>query len=103
MPNKNYQRGRRLEWQRRAYWQSVGMLVIRSAGSKSPFDLVLIDSGYTVVLLQCKRVKTMADANRLCRQFRKNPPLEIGFYNQLLEVLVPKHGVVSTWVGRKGD
>ena len=62
MSNKNYNRGRAFEYRVKKYFEDKGYLVVRSAGSKSPFDLVAIptkeyeeDNGFSnVLLIQCK-------------------------------------------------
>lgn len=57
MVNKNYVRGRAFEYRAKKYLEKKGYLVIRSAGSKSPFDLVGISLNINnpdVVLVQCK-------------------------------------------------
>ena len=62
MPNKNYNRGRAFEYRVKKHLEDRGYLVVRSAGSKSPFDLVAIptkeyeeDNGFSnVLLIQCK-------------------------------------------------
>jgi len=57
MVNKNYNRGRSFEYRVKKYLENEGYLVVRSAGSKSPFDLVAISlKAYQpgVILVQCK-------------------------------------------------
>ena len=49
---KQYERGRRFEWVVRAYFQSLGFVVIRAAASK-PVDLVALRSG-EAFLIECK-------------------------------------------------
>lgn len=53
MPSNNhgvaqYERGRERENKVRSILQEDGWFVVRSAGSRGPFDLVLTKSGYTV-------------------------------------------------------
>ncbi len=62
-------------------------MVLRSAGSKGAFDLIAIRSD-RVILIQVKRCQTKAQADRLIRKFKANPPLQIGPYMQLMEVQV---------------
>jgi Holliday junction resolvase len=58
MPNKQYLTGRRLEYQVRNFFKSVGMTVIRSAGSHGKWDVVAIDESNRIIyLVQCKRGK----------------------------------------------
>ena len=58
MPNKNYKRGRTLEYDVKALLEQGGYTVVRSAGSHSPFDLVAVKETAGQVkeiwLLQCK-------------------------------------------------
>lgn len=49
----NYASGRRLEWKMKGYFQSLGFFVVRSAGSRSPVDLIAIGSN-RLLLIQCK-------------------------------------------------
>lgn len=53
MPN-NYQRGVRLEYQVRDFYRAEGWIVTRSAGSRSPRDLVCERNGESHHV-QCKR------------------------------------------------
>lgn len=54
MPNRNYQAGRRFEWNRRDDLLSRGFsCVARTAGSKSKIDLFAIGPG-AVLFVQCK-------------------------------------------------
>jgi len=57
MVNKNYNRGRQFEYRVKKDLENKGYLVVRSAGSKSPFDLIGISSpsnADVVLLVQCK-------------------------------------------------
>jgi Holliday junction resolvase len=55
MPNKNYLKGRRREWKIKKQYEKDGWICIRSAGSKSPFDLVCIEPAKEIVhFIQCK-------------------------------------------------
>ena len=57
MPNVNYLKGRRLEWRVRDEYEEMGYLVHRSAGSKSPIDLICFPSegsANVIKLVQCK-------------------------------------------------
>jgi len=53
---KTYIKGRRLEYKVRDYFRNAGYLVIRSAKSGSPFDLVAI-SQEEILLIQVKSKK----------------------------------------------
>ncbi|GIV53117.1 MAG: hypothetical protein KatS3mg038_3638 [Candidatus Kapaibacterium sp.] len=50
----NYTRGRALEYDAKRYFEERGYLVVRSAGSKSPVDLVCLHPSYRLLLVQCK-------------------------------------------------
>lgn len=57
--NKNYESGRRFEYRVKQYLEKKGYYVMRSAGSKSPFDLIAIQklgmsSINGTLLIQCK-------------------------------------------------
>lgn len=54
--NKNYNSGRRFEYRVKKYLENKGYYVMRSAGSKSPFDLIAIPkyNGSIILLIQCK-------------------------------------------------
>ena len=59
MTNKNYESGRRFEYRVKEYLEKKGYYVMRSAGSKSPFDLIAIQtkgmsSIESTILIQCK-------------------------------------------------
>ena len=51
--NKNYQAGRRFEYQVQKQYRDSGFTVLRMAGSKGPVDLVALNVD-TVVCIQCK-------------------------------------------------
>ena len=55
MPNRNYETGRRFEYKVKKHLESKGYFVLRSAGSKSPIDLIAVNKhdGY-VMMVQCK-------------------------------------------------
>jgi HJR/Mrr/RecB family endonuclease len=56
LPNKNYLNGRKFEYKIRDYFESKGYVVIRSAGSHTPIDLVAFDR-FGVCFIQCKHKK----------------------------------------------
>ena len=51
--NKNYNKGRRFEYKVKAWLEERDWICVRSAGSKSPFDLVAMKDGQTLPI-QCK-------------------------------------------------
>lgn len=62
----SYTRGRQLEYDAKRYFEERGYLVIRSAGSKSPVDLVCLHPSLPPLLVQCKY-----GAARLSKQDRE--------------------------------
>jgi Holliday junction resolvase len=56
MPNRRYQRGRRTEYEVIAELQKQGYHAFRSAGSKSSFDVIGINSE-VIKLIQVKTIK----------------------------------------------
>lgn len=75
MPNRNYERGVRWERKLKKQFESAGYIVLRTAGSHGPVDLVCIGSCGNVNFIQCKVVKTKAQANNLIKKFQKDLPL----------------------------
>ena len=59
----NYRVGMRFELRVRDYFQTGNWFVIRSAGSRSPIDLVAFKGG-GVALVQCKTDGVMSNAER---------------------------------------
>jgi Holliday junction resolvase len=92
MPNANYESGRRFEYKIAKELRAEGHVVMRTAGSHGPFDLICITPEGDVGLIQCKRVKTDAEAKRLTTKFRENPPLpSSGNYEQEIVVYVAEN------------
>ena len=59
MANRNYNSGRRFEYRVKKFLEQKGYYVMRSAGSKSPFDLIAVpvkqnNIGASILLIQCK-------------------------------------------------
>jgi len=57
--NKNYESGRRFEYRVKEYLEKKGYYVMRSAGSKSPVDLIAVPTIHAcsitcTMLIQCK-------------------------------------------------
>lgn len=71
----NYARGRRFEWKRRDHYKEQGYTVVRSAGSKSKFDLVCLPHTHKgrVLAVQCKIVQTEAEAERMLKTLSAEP------------------------------
>lgn len=75
----NYSRGAAYERKVKKEYEEAGFLVIRSAGSKGPVDLVAIYPGFDqyVVLIQCKLRKPTAAERRKAVAFVKEFGLTI--------------------------
>ena len=73
MPNSNYIRGRKKEYKVMNEERKLGNIVLRSAGSHSPIDIVSIDVIARVIkLIQCKPNNiSELDKNRLELQMRE--------------------------------
>ena len=71
MPNKNYISGRNFEYRVKKYLEQRGYYVIRSAGSKTPFDLIAIPTTDNlallpdVLLIQCKHGSKISKAEKI--------------------------------------
>lgn len=85
--NRNYTLGRAFEYKRKKFWESIGWTVVRSAGSHSFADLVLLHPEVAPVTVQCKRCTSEAEAKRLCKAF-KAATTPTKYYGQLLECWV---------------
>ena len=81
-----------MEWRRRDHYKSLGYVVVRSAGSKTPIDLVALHPNGRVLAIQVKRVKTQAEAERLIQDFKDAPPLGVtasrAGYAQVIDIYV---------------
>ena len=69
----NYARGRALEYRVRDILLGLDYLVLRSAGSHTPVDLIAINRDGGVLFVQCQRRKWMskAKAGELVRHARR--------------------------------
>lgn len=82
MPNKNYQRGRRLEWQVKKDYESRGWHVTRASGSHSAYDLIAVmqkDRNFThIKFIQCKVIKKLTDAalRKLIKEVHDTSPIQ---------------------------
>lgn len=96
MPNKNYQRGRRFEWEVKKDLESQGWIVVRTAGSHGLWDIIAfrdIGGEIRARLIQCKVVQLKgsgAQIERLKKEFKANKvfPHYKGQFNQLLAVKI---------------
>lgn len=71
MPNKNYQAGRRFEYEVMRYWESREYEAMRTSGSHGSFDIIAIRADRKPEFVQCKRVSTEAEGRRLIRNFKE--------------------------------
>lgn len=95
--NKNYVAGRNFEYQRRKVWEKLGYTVLRTAGSHGFADLIAVRPGNGVTFIQCKRVETEVQADKLIIDFQCNPPIEPSrFYKLCLEVYIKDSKRVET-------
>jgi hypothetical protein len=77
MSNTNYVKGRAFEYARMRYYKNSGFdVVMRTAGSHGPYDIVAINAKTgEIFLIQCKVTESPATATRMLNEFRKNPPV----------------------------
>lgn len=72
MSNRNYTRGRRVEYLARDRLRDRGFCVIRSAGSRTPVDLVA-GKHREVVFVQTKRLRRpVSDVHAVAARFRND-------------------------------
>src|SRR5882672_9856560 len=100
MPNKNYIAGRAFEYERAKAWREAGFYVMRTAGSHGFADLITINpENGEIRLIQCKRVGTLAEGNRLIEGFKKDPPFTPykAKFQQSIEVKLKGKSEVMSW------
>lgn len=81
MPNKNYLRGRRFEWEVKKQLEQSGYSVMRTAGSHGFADIIAIRhaNGQTHIrFIQCKVVKRITTA--ICNKLLKELEFPIEHY-----------------------
>ncbi len=72
MPNRNYLRGRRFEWQVKKDLEKEGFHVTRASGSHSMYDLIAVRQGHYIThikFIQCKTGKK-PNINKLLLELR---------------------------------
>ena len=97
MPNPNYIKGRRFEYELVAELEEQGYVAGRTAGSHGFYDVIGINpkNGH-IKLIQAKVTEDEATAKRLTEAFRASPPIPP-------LVLPPKVAqILSVKVARKG-
>lgn len=95
MPNTNYQRGRRFEWQLKRDLEADGFLVTRASGSHGIFDLIALkehNHNPIVWLIQCKVTKNKKTIDKLIKDFTKNLPFSQDAFTQKLAVKITGEG-----------
>ncbi|MCX6693975.1 MAG: hypothetical protein NT074_05440 [Methanomicrobiales archaeon] len=92
----NYRKGRDAEYAARHVLQDRGFFVVRSAGSKTPFDLIAWNSE-NLIFLQVKRTTTLPSAKEVADRYqadlagaREIPRPKRSHFQ--LWVMVPKKG-----------
>jgi Holliday junction resolvase len=87
-----YTRGRAVEYLARDLLRSKGFQVIRSAGSKSPVDLIAWRGGESPVLIQVKRTRSRIDSVvDIAEKYRED-------IEALRAIELPREGAVHLWV-----
>lgn len=76
--NRNYQSGRRWEYEVMAQRRELGCTVMRTAGSHGFADVIAINTSGGVDFIQCKVTESETTAKRLIETFRKDPPFKAG-------------------------
>lgn len=98
MPNKNYLAGRRLEYDCMKRWIKKDYAVVRTSGSHGLYDVIAFRTDRKAEFIQCKRVSTEAEANRLLNSF-KSTTMGSSFYHQVMEVKIKgSRGIMSVTV-----
>ena len=93
-PNRNYIKGRKLEYELKKMYEEMGCVVVRSAGSHSVVDLVVMRPTTGVIFVQAKVCKSETEAKRMIANFKKKPFLpESCHYSQSFVVKVPRVGL----------
>ena len=92
-PNYNYLRGRRAEWRACKDLERNGFVALRTAGSHGFADVIGVQVGAPVQLIQVKTVSSKAKADKLIKRFVEHPPTEFSvYYEQAIWVWVLRHG-----------
>lgn len=71
MPNKNYLRGRRLEWQVKKDLEADGWTVMRTAGSHGFADLIAL-RGDMIRFIQCKTIAIQKGSDAKVKQLKRD-------------------------------
>ena len=92
-PNRNYIKGRKLEYELKKMYEELGCTCLRTAGSHGFADLVVINKA-GVMFVQAKVCKSETEAKRMITRFKKSPFLALSDrYEQVFVVKVPRVGL----------
>ncbi len=98
---KKYKTGTKYEYKAKKELEKEGYLVIRSAGSHSPFDLIALGA-LEVIFIQIKKCKILKEAEKAIKNFKKKMKKLDKLYD--IEKAVDKdiNFSIWIWVERKG-
>jgi hypothetical protein len=94
MSNKHYIAGRAFEYTTKQWWEGKGYTVLRTAGSKGPYDLVAFRLDEQPNFIQCKLCATKSEAQRLERKFILETTSS-KFFHQVLVTRVKRSNFVT--------
>lgn len=95
MPNSNYNRGRRFEWELKRELEDDGFLVTRASGSHGVFDLIALKEHHgepETWLIQCKVTKNKKSIPQLIKEFESALPFSQKAYTQKLAIKITGEG-----------
>ena len=100
---KPYEVGTKYEYRAKKELEKEGYLVIRSAGSHSPFDLVALGA-LEVNFIQIKKVSEKKEAERILKNFKKEMEKLGKLYDIEIERAIDKDIYFNLWIWikRKG-
>lgn len=93
MPNKNYLRGRRFEWQVKKDLEAEGWIALRTAGSHGCWDIIAFfhtGGGILCRLIQCKVTDDPKQIKRLVKEFKKKAPFPAYIEGDITQELLIK-------------
>lgn len=87
MPNKNYQAGRRVEYEVIKIMEAKGYKAFRTAGSHGEFDVVAYKWDRLPYFIQCKRITKENQRAGLIREFQESVAIPCPIhYNPVLAI-----------------
>lgn len=96
MSNKQYNSGRRFEYEVADDWNERGYNTIRAAGSHGLYDVLAFRLDRKPEFIQAKRVSTQVAAKRLIQRFRTEVVPSV-FYHQSISVKVKGDKRIQTF------